>query len=71
MISNIQTNVIDYVDGNGKIVLGATIRTIQVRSSDDLAAQTGYGPGTRAYLPDESKMWVYGADSQQPTFHMD
>lgn len=66
IINNIQTNLIDYIDTNGQCVLNAPVRTIQVRSEDDLAliVAAGYGAGTRAYLPDESTMWECDAAGQ-------
>ena len=64
MVNTIQTNMINYVDGNGKIVFNEQIATIQVRSAADLALLTGFGTGTRAYLADESKLWIYGADGE-------
>lgn len=64
MINTIATNQINYVDANGHIVFNVAVQTIQVRSAADLALLTGFGPGTRAYLADESKMWEYGADAQ-------
>lgn len=54
----IQTNIVDYVDADGKIKLEQPVRTVQIRSENDLALLTGYGPGTRAYLADQSAMWV-------------
>ena len=37
MENTIQTNVINYVDANGKLVFNATVQTVQVRSEADLA----------------------------------
>ena len=64
MYQNIPTNVINYIDSEGNIVTNAVIKSIQVRSEDDIDNDVikNPTPGTRAYLPDESKVWIFGAD---------
>ena len=64
MIQNIPTNVINYIDSKGKLITNQIINNIQIRTEDDLSLLTERCVGTRAYLPDESKTWVYGADAQ-------
>ena len=64
MIQNIPVNIINYIDDKGKLVTNQVINKIQIRTADDLALLTTCNVGTRAYLADESKTWVYGADSQ-------
>lgn len=66
IINNIQTNLIDYINVDGQCVLNAPVRTIQVRSEDDLQllVASGYGAGTRAYLPTEETMWECDASGE-------
>lgn len=66
MYQNIPTNVINYVDSEGNVVTNAIIKSIQIRSEDDIENDIikNPTPGTRAYLPDESKVWIFGADEE-------
>ena len=64
MIQNIPVNVINYIDAKGNLVTNQTISKIQIRSEEDLAILDKVSVGTRAYLPDESKTWVLGADEE-------
>lgn len=64
MIQNIPTNVINYIDSKGKLITNQVINNIQIRTEDDLSLLANCSVGTRVYLPDESKKWVYGADAQ-------
>lgn len=66
IINNIQTNLIDYIAADGQCVLNAPVRTIQVSSEDDLQllVASGYGAGTRAYLPTEETMWECDASGE-------
>lgn len=64
MIQNIPINVINYIDAKGNLITNQTINKIQIRSEDDLQLLTKCQVGTRAYLHDESKIWVYGADDE-------
>lgn len=66
MYQKYPTNMINYVDSKGNVVTDAIIRSIQVRSEDDIENNVikNPTPGDRAYLPDESKAWIFGADGE-------
>ena len=67
MFQKYPTNMINYIDSKGNVVTDAIIRSIQVRSEDDIENNVikNPAPGDRAYLPDESKVWIFGADGEQ------
>ena len=66
MYQKYPTNMINYVDSKGNVITDAIIRSIQVRSEDDIENNVikNPTPGDRAYLPDESKAWIFGADGE-------
>lgn len=61
-----KNNLINYVNESGELILTAKVDSFQIRSEDDLdlLLSRNYGPGTEAYLYDDSKRWRLGADMQ-------
>lgn len=64
MIQNIPTDIINYIDDKSNLITNQIVNKIQINSEDDLSSLTACGVGTRAYLSDESKTWIYGADNE-------
>lgn len=61
MIQNIPTTTISYIDANGNLTQNPAIKSVMVRTEDDLELIKNPTPGDRAYLADESKLWAFDA----------
>ena len=64
MIQNIPTTMINYIDANGNLTQNPAIKTVMIRSQDDLTLIKKPTPGDRAYLADESKVWTFDANGE-------
>ena len=58
--------LINYVDNEGKIIVNHLVNSYLINNENDLQILTNAkcAPGTRAYLADESKIWMLGSDGQ-------
>lgn len=56
-------NIMDYVDEDGALHRGVTVRTVMVRDGDDLEElPDDYMPGTVAFTAGRADEWMKGAD---------